>query len=147
MALERNEVSVQTYLNILQGIKNRLAGNSLSCKTWCVTIVAAVLVLALDKSKPETMLVALVPIGFLLLLDAYYLSLERDFRDIYNNFVADLSTGAAKESSVFVIAPDSGLWHRTKAVLGSCFSLSAAPFYGMLGVAVVVAMKLVTQTS
>lgn len=142
MALARDDSSVQMYLTILQGIKNRLAGNSASCKTWCITIVAAILVLALDKSKPGAALVGLIPVVFLFLLDAYYLSLERDIRDIYNSFVEDLHAGTASETRVYSVKPEEGCWHRVGSVAGCCISLSVAPFYGMLAIAVVVAWRL-----
>ena len=41
--------AVQGYLSMLQGIINRMAGNSASCKTWTVTLVTALLVLVVEK--------------------------------------------------------------------------------------------------
>ncbi|WP_414544018.1 hypothetical protein [Nostoc sp. CCY0012] len=44
--------SVQSYLNILQGVIARMANNSASCKTWCISLVSAILVvLALVVQK------------------------------------------------------------------------------------------------
>lgn len=65
--------SVQSYLNTLQGIVSRMAGNSANCKTWCITLVSAILVAIADKAKPNYGWLALIPIVVFLFLDAYYL--------------------------------------------------------------------------
>lgn len=65
--------AVQSYLGILQDIISRMANNSSNCKTWCITIVSAILVVIVDKKQPSYIWIAIVPIflffflGFLLL--------------------------------------------------------------------------------
>ncbi len=86
--LNENSSSVQTHLTIMQGVINRMAENSRSCKVWCVTLVAAVLVLVARTGEPQHALIALVPTGLFWFLDAYYLGLERRFRKSYNDFVS-----------------------------------------------------------
>lgn len=147
MALDRNEPSVPAYLNILQGVINRLAGNSAGCKTWCITIVSAILVLAINKARPEAMLVGFLPVLFLCLLDAYYLSLECDMRAIYSSFVDDLHKGAASDERIYLIRPATGFLHRVGAIAKSASSLSVALFYGMLAIALFVAWKLVVMAT
>ncbi len=44
--------SVQSYLNILQSIISRMAANSSGCKTWCITLVSAIIPIIADKGKP-----------------------------------------------------------------------------------------------
>ena len=70
--LNHESSAVQKHLEIMQGVINRMAENSRSCKVWCVTLVAATLVLVartgraaarLDSVGPD----AAVPVlGFLL---------------------------------------------------------------------------------
>ncbi|GAA8367589.1 hypothetical protein HpNP2_14650 [Helicobacter pylori] len=71
-------------LKILQGVINRMVQNSLECKKW--TLVLAVGVLSL-KIEAISHLYGLCVLGVLLacfyLLDAYYLMLERLFREQY----------------------------------------------------------------
>ena len=43
--LNEESSAVQSHLTIMQGVINRMAENSRSCKVWCVTLVAATLVL------------------------------------------------------------------------------------------------------
>ena len=75
--LTHESASVQSYLSILQGTITRMASNSASCKAWCVTLVSAMLVLIADKEKPDYVWISVVPIVLFVVLDAYYLGLER----------------------------------------------------------------------
>tara|TARA_Y100000294_G_C8529053_1_gene326165 strand:- start:131 stop:433 length:303 start_codon:yes stop_codon:yes gene_type:complete len=79
--------SVQTHLGILQGVIERMASNSTSSKAWCITIVSAVLVIVAGKRNPDFALIALIPTFLFLALDAYYLAMEKGFRNSYNSFV------------------------------------------------------------
>ena len=47
--MNENAPAVQTHLTIMQGVINRMAENSRSCKVWCVTLAAATLVLVLNQ--------------------------------------------------------------------------------------------------
>ena len=70
--------AVQAHISILQGIINRMAGNSANCKNWTVTLVAAMLVLLVDKNMQiPNAWICLIPVALFYLLDCYYLGLER----------------------------------------------------------------------
>ena len=62
MTRDETSTSVQTHLTILQGVIERMASNSKSLKAWCITIVAAILVVVAGKDKPDYVLIALIPI-------------------------------------------------------------------------------------
>lgn len=127
---------VQSYLNILQGAISRLSGNSASIKTWCVTLVSAILVVAIENSLTNSVLVALLPVIVFLLLDAYYLSLEQDFRDCYKGFVQHLHDESLEEHHFYKIELPSKNWHRMKVTLESIGSSSVWPFYLLLVLAI-----------
>ena len=86
MSLNAESSAVQAHLTILQGVIQRMAENSRSCKVWCVTLVSAILVLVARTGEPHHALLALAPALLFLLLDAYYLALERAFRNSYDAF-------------------------------------------------------------
>lgn len=70
--------AVQAHISMLQGIINRMAGNSANCKNWTVTLVAAMLVLLVDKNMQiPNAWICLIPVALFYLLDCYYLGLER----------------------------------------------------------------------
>jgi len=57
--LPEESPSVQAHLGILQGVIERMASNSTSSKSWCITIVSAILVVVADKNKPDYAFLAL----------------------------------------------------------------------------------------
>lgn len=124
--------AVQSYLTILQGVIGRMASNSASAKTWCIALVSAIIVVVADKGEPRYVWIALVPVGLFFLLDAYYLGLERQFRDRYNDFIAKLHEGNAEVEDVFIVTPGGGLTGSMKAASMACGSVSVWPFYFLL---------------
>lgn len=124
--------AVQSYLGILQGVINRMASNSAGCKTWCITIVSAIVVIIADKSNPVYVWVSLIPVLLFLFLDSYYLGLEQRFRDSYNIFIKKLHTCEAQIEDVFIVNPGVGMWLTLKSTLKAAFSLSVWPFYSLL---------------
>jgi hypothetical protein len=116
-ALPESSPSVQAHLGVLQGVIQRMAGNSASCKTWCVTIVSALLVVVADKGRSEVAHIALVPTFLFLALDTYYLGLEKAFRASYSEFVQKVHAGTATAADLFAIEPTGSLsWHQLKAL-------------------------------
>lgn len=71
-------------LKILQGVINRMAQNSLECKKWTLALAVGVLSLKIEAISNSY---GLCVLGALLLcfylLDAYYLTQERSFREQY----------------------------------------------------------------
>lgn len=130
--------SVQNYLNILQGIISRMATNSANCKTWCISLVSAILVVIADKNKPNYAFITLIPIIFFFLLDAYYVAQERSFRAIFNNFIQALHSGKATIENLFVLTPMRG-FNIAQSLFEAVSSFAVYPFYLTLIVTVIVA--------
>jgi hypothetical protein len=78
------EETKMRYLEMIQGIINRMAANSFALKTWAVTLMAGICVLSEKGSNRLYILVAFVPIILFWILDSYYLQLERKYRNFYN---------------------------------------------------------------
>lgn len=131
--------AVQSYLNILQAIISRMATNSANCKTWCVTLVSAILVIIADKGKADYIWITFIPVFLFFFLDAYYLGLERDFRSLYNTFLKNLHQGNISADKIFTISVDGSFTHIAASVVNSMISLSILPFYTFLLVMLVIA--------
>ncbi|MEH6534574.1 MAG: hypothetical protein V7735_25025 [Photobacterium frigidiphilum] len=97
--------SIQTHLGILQNVIQRMASNSSSSKAWCVTLVSAVLVIVADKGKPDYAYIAFLPTLVFAALDAYYLALEKAFRNAYNEFISRLHNKTLTETDLYSVAP------------------------------------------
>jgi len=89
------------HINLLQGIINRLANNSASCKTWCLTLVAALLSLAGATHVPGIVTFALVPVVIFGFLDAMYLAQERSYRDLYTRMIDAIRKGSYALGNVY----------------------------------------------
>jgi hypothetical protein len=125
--LDHESAAVQKHLEIMQGVINRMAENSRSCKVWCVTLVAAILVLVARTGEPIHALIALAPIVLFYILDAYYLALERGFRGSYRGFVRKIHSGQASASDLYIVAPIGSV---PQGTLWAMFmSFSVLPFY------------------
>ena len=71
------------HLEFISATISRLNGNSFQAKSWCVAIVAAVFAV-LDGNQPNRLgLIGLIATALFWAFDAYYLSLERQFRNMY----------------------------------------------------------------
>jgi hypothetical protein len=73
----------QPRLEMIQGVINRLAGNSSAYKGWMVTITAALLGVAINNHKHVLAWLTVYVVCVLAVLDAYYLALERSYRELY----------------------------------------------------------------
>ena len=138
--LTEDSSAVQAHLTMMQGLINRMAENSRSCKVWCITLVAAVLVLVARTGEPQHALIALVPTLLFLFLDSYYLALERAFIRSQNAFVDKLHQGELEPGDVYRIVPAGmGL-----LLVGRCLaSVSIWLFYALVVATVVLAWQLI----
>lgn len=138
--IDENSQAVQSHLGIMQNVIQRMASNSTSCKTWCITVVSAILVMVADKGKPKYALLTLIPIFLFLFLDAYYLALEKAFINSYNKFITKLHSSNLTSDDLYAVAASGNLWSMT---LLSLASFSVWPFYLTLTVMTCLAMKLI----
>jgi hypothetical protein len=135
-----NSQAVQAHLRLLQSVIERMAGNSSSCKAWCIALVSAMLVVVGDKHQPEYVWIALIPTLLFLSLDAYYLALERGFRRSYNDFIDKVHRGRLAPSDLYSLEPSGSLFRQ---FLKSLKSFSVWPMYGTLVVMIYLAKRFV----
>ena len=124
--LQVNSPAAQTHLTIMQGVIGRMGENSNRCKFQCVILVGAALVFLTQADESSLTLIALIPVILFSVLDAYYLALERAFRDSYNNFVGKLHRRALAGSDLYTVEP-TGMGVRR--VAGTALSKSILAFY------------------
>ena len=127
--LDPESAAVQTHLTIMQDVIRRTAENSRSCKVWCVTLVSAILVLSAQTGSAQHVLIAVVPALLFLALDAYYLALERSFRNAYDAFVRKLHNSELTLCDLYVVKPREAI---PKLFLQCLPSFSIWPFYLMV---------------
>ena len=139
--LNHESLAVQKHLEIMQGVIARMAENSRSCKVWCITLVSATLVLVARTGEPRHALIALAPTALFYLLDAYYLMLERRFRNSYDNSVDRLHIEQLATSELYAV---NGCGSKVRIFLWAMFrAFSVFPFYVTVVGTVVLAWRLI----
>ena len=112
---------------MIQGVITRMAGNLFLLKGWVVTLVAALLALLASKdSNPKFIFIALIPILIFWLMDGYFLSQERMYRDLYNDV-------ARKKLNQIDFSMDARKYNEDRNTWFRClFSKTLTIFYGLL---------------
>lgn len=105
MSLDETSPSVQTHLEFVQRVIDRMAANNNFSKAWCITVVSAMLVVVADKDKPKYALLALIPTFLFFMLDVYYLALEKGFRNAHDAFVRKLHSGTLTPEDLCSVRP------------------------------------------
>ena len=139
--------AVQTHINMMQGMINRMASNSANCKLWCITILAALFGLYYDN-KFTNLEYCYFIVALFYFLDCFYLGLERKFVEEQNDYVKAINdnevTTVAKQTYLpYTIKTndESPCWivgkvlHFVKQLWGTIkalFSFSTTPFYGSI---------------
>ncbi len=131
------------HLEMIQGIVNRLAGNSFAMKGWSVTLASALIAIAVDKSDGKFALAALLPALAFWILDGYFLWQERLFRKLYDT-VRVKQHDKPEDFFSMNIAPYLG---STPSMMVTTFSIGKKPntllyFHGVVILSILIAAKL-----
>ncbi len=117
------------HINLLQGIINRLANNSASCKTWCLSILAALLSLAGATHNPTLVTIALVPVTVFGFIDTMYLANETAYRDLYKRIVGAIRDGEYRLANTFEAGAWNGVGHFLYCFIRAAASWAIWPVY------------------
>jgi len=72
------------HLEFIQLVITRMNVNSFLLRGWSVTLVAALFAFAAKDTNIEYVIITYVSTPLFWILDGYYLSQERKYRDLYN---------------------------------------------------------------
>jgi hypothetical protein len=143
--IDHDSPAVQSSLTILEDVITRMAANSANAKTWCIALVSAILVLLADRDSADLFWIAIGPIVLFCMLDAYYLAMEKGFRDRYNQLVKRLHAGATVVDDLFVVIPAGQSPLSVANAWRALRSFSVWPFYTIQVVVLVVVRFLLSQ--
>lgn len=125
------------HLQMIQGVINRMAGNSFLLKGWSVTLAAALFALAAANTNPLFVYLAYFPAIAFWLLDGYYVRQERLFRKLYERTRGPAAVDFTMSTKPF--EPYVGSWGR------ACLSRTVSIFHGAVVGAIVVVAVLSTR--
>ena len=140
--------AVLKYIDILQSAISRMAENSAKCKTWCVSLLSALIVLSLSDliiAEGYNEKVLWLCIGITLMfffLDSFYLGTERKIRIKYSNFIDKLNEQSEDvEAQIFKFSVNqwktardfiNSIGSQLLSILKGMFSVSTLFFYGLI---------------
>lgn len=130
-----------SHLQMIQGVIDRMGGNLFYLRGWSITLLAGLFAI----STSDLLKVAeWAPLLFFVLLllfwiyDAYFLSLERKFRGLY-----DKVRNIPEAEIDFSMSIGEFETHANKTLLACLLSPTLLGFYGIMGVAMFIIIRLV----
>lgn len=118
--------SKMKHLECIQGIITRMNTNSFMIKGWVITLVSALFALAAKDANRMYVLIAYIPIPLFWLIDGFYLSKERQFRELYKK------VAGTNEKDIDFLMNISEYNEGKNTWLRASFSTTIFPFYGSL---------------
>jgi hypothetical protein len=129
------------HLKMIQNIIGRMAGNSFLTKSWCVTLVSAIIVLGAKETDKRFVLIAFLPVIMFWILDGYFLFQERLFRKLYDSVRGkekDEEVDFSMDTSLINIKENKKIsW------LNAMFSKTIVTFYSTMLVTIILTLLLV----
>lgn len=114
------------HLEFLQNVISRMNSNSFLLKGWTVTIVSALFAVSKKDSDYRFLAIAYISIVTFWILDGYFLSQERQYRDLYKK-VTNIDEG------VIDFCMNASEYNKGKNNwINSMFSITLVIFYGLL---------------
>ena len=125
------------HLEMIQGVINRMAGNSFLLKGWSVTLISALFALAAKDTNPFFVFLAYVPCVAFWSLDGFFLWQEKMYRKLYEKvaITEPQSIDFGMNASVFKESVDS--WFSV------CFSVTLSMFHGTIFGVIILVMLIV----
>jgi len=132
VSTDRIDAHVHKSMDLLQANLARMCRLSNTCKAWCITLASAVLLFAIKEQQRDMLVVLLLPVGLFYVLDAYYLSVEREFQALGRALAEKVRSETVQLRDVFAISTSKG-WARLLLLAKAMFcSWSTLPFYGTI---------------
>lgn len=126
------------HLEFLQNVITRMNSNSFLLKGWTVTIVSALFAVSKKDSDYRFLTIAYISIVAFWILDGYFLSQERQYRDLYKKvtIIDDKVIDFSMNAYEFNVGKNK--W------FNSMFSKTLGIFYGLLILTVLIVKYLLS---
>ncbi|MDH5572972.1 MAG: hypothetical protein OEY89_14505 [Gammaproteobacteria bacterium] len=128
------------HLELIQGVINRMAGNSFLLKGWSVTLVSALFALAAKDSNPFFIYLAYFPCAAFWGLDGYFLWQERMYRKLYNHVTEITPESIDFDMNAKKYENEVDAWFLI------CFSVTLRMFHGVIFSVIVLTMIIIVLT-
>ena len=125
------------HLEFIQLVITRMNVNSFLLRGWSVTLVAALFAFAAKDTNIHYVLITYISTPLFWILDGYYLSQERKYRDLYNKVRTTPEAEIDFDMNATIMNNNKNSW------LASVFSVTQLIFYGTLTMITLVVMFII----
>ncbi|MEC4004884.1 hypothetical protein OX283_009475 [Flavobacterium sp. SUN052] len=127
------------HLEFIQNVITRMNSNSFLIKGWTITIVSALYALCAKDANTNYVLVSYISIPVFWVLDGFYISQERQYRDLYKEV-------ALKDDNQIDFGMDASKFNKGNRtwILG-ILSKTLVPFYGLFILLTLIIMFLIKR--
>ncbi len=126
-------------IDLIQACINRMAQNSLSCKSWCLTLIAGAFALVPENINKWYICVVMLCVDLCFwVLDSFYLLQERLYRDKYEWVIQKRLEG--NRDFLYDLDPNNenmNLEDKKRNLMKVMISKSILPIYGGIAVLIV----------
>lgn len=130
--------AVQSHISMLQGIINKMSGNSANCKNLTIVLVAGILAIPENKGEQITNIwTFFIPIGLFYFLDCYYLGIERLCIESQNKFLEKIEKKKYIDS-LYLLDDVQNFCKQFCNTIKAMGSVSTTPFYLIVAIVVLV---------
>lgn len=120
------------HLEFIQNVITRMNSNSFLLKGWCITLISALFALSAKDSNPMYILIAYIPLPAFWVLDAFYISKERQYRGLYKKVSSMPPEEITFSMSTNEFDKGKNTWHEC------ILSKTLLPFYGTILVTLII---------
>ena len=108
-----NEDKKLKHLELIQGVITRIGGNLFTLRGWMITLIVGLSALFLEFGRDELQIILILVIFIFWVHDAYFLSLERGYRHLYNKVrkIKEDEIDLSMDISEFGILKDTSIWY------------------------------------
>ncbi len=125
------------HLEFIQNIITRMNSNSFMLKAWTITLVSALFALAAKDSNMDYVLVSYIAIPVFWILDGFYISQERQYRNLYSEV-------ASKPENKIDFSLDASNFNKGRNNwVSGILSKTLIPFYGISVIITLIVMYLI----
>lgn len=127
------------HLEFIQNVITRMNSNSFLIKGWVITLISALFALAAKDSNIHYVLISYIVIPVFWILDGFYISQERQYRDLYSE------VSAKTEEQIDFNMNASKYCKKGKTWLDGIFSKTLILFYSISIIATLIVMFLIAK--
>lgn len=127
------------HLEFIQLTITRMNVNSFLLKGWTITLIAALFALSAKDANANYVMIAYIVIPTFWVLDGYFISIERRYRDIYNE------VAKKTEDQIDYNMDHTRFDKGERTWVGGIFSSTLLIFYGISTITTIIVMYLLNK--